>query len=145
MAVTVKPVTLWRKEVENRPGELARTLEPLARAGADLQVIMGYRYPGNETRAAIELYPVRGKKSEAAALAAGLSAAAIPALHVEGDNRPGVAYAISQALADAGINMSFQVAQSVGRRFAATFGFDNEADARRAAAIIKKAAVRRRQ
>src|SRR5437879_3595190 len=44
MAVTVKKVTLWRSEVENKTGVLANALEPLAKAGADLQVVMGYRY-----------------------------------------------------------------------------------------------------
>ena len=36
MAVTVTEVTLWRREIENRPGMLAQVLEPLA--GADLQL-----------------------------------------------------------------------------------------------------------
>jgi len=34
MALTVKRITLWRREVENEPGILAGTLEPLANAGA---------------------------------------------------------------------------------------------------------------
>jgi hypothetical protein len=45
MAVTVKSATLWRREVENRPGALASTLEPLAKARVDLRVVMGYRLP----------------------------------------------------------------------------------------------------
>ncbi len=67
MPVTVKTMSLWRKEVENQVGTLAQTLEPLTKAGANLRVLMGYRYPGNDTRAAIELYPVTGKKTTAAA------------------------------------------------------------------------------
>ena len=47
MSVTVKSIKLWRKEVENKPGELAGTLGPLVSAGADFQVLMGYRFPGN--------------------------------------------------------------------------------------------------
>lgn len=43
MAVTVKKAVLWRKEVESQPGVLAATLKPLAEAGADLQIVMGYR------------------------------------------------------------------------------------------------------
>jgi len=66
MAVTVKKIVLWRKEVENKPGALASTLASLASAGADLQVVMGYRYPGQESKAAIELYPVTAMKSVAA-------------------------------------------------------------------------------
>ena len=36
MPVTVKYISLWRKEVENQVGALARALEPVAKAGADL-------------------------------------------------------------------------------------------------------------
>jgi hypothetical protein len=37
--------------------------------------------------------------------------------------------------------MSFVVAQSVGRRYSAVFGFDNDSDTRKAALVIKKAAA----
>ena len=36
MPVTVKNITLWRKEIDNQPGVLAGTLEPFATGGADL-------------------------------------------------------------------------------------------------------------
>lgn len=144
MALTVKRITLWRTEVENRVGALAAALEPLARTGADLKVLMAYRYPGNEARAAIEVFPITGKKATAAAQGVGLAAAPFPALLVEGDNRPGLGHALAQAIADAGINMTFQVAQVVGRRATAVIGFEREEDARKAAAIIKKVGARRR-
>ena len=38
---------------------------------------MGYRYPGNESRAAVELYPVTGRKVTAAATEAGLAVSSI--------------------------------------------------------------------
>ena len=139
MAVSVKRITLWRKEVENTPGVLADVLEPLARAGADLQVVMGYRFPGNESRAAIELYPVSSKKSVAAAEEAGLSASSIPTLLVEGDNRPGLGHAIASAIADAGINLGFLVTQVVGERYTSVIGFETEEEASRAATLIKRA------
>lgn len=139
MAIKVRSITLWRREVENRPGELAATLEPLARAGSDLQVVMAYGLPGEGNRAVLELYPVSGKKGAVAAGAAGLAASAIPTLLVEGDNKPGLGYAISRAIADAGINISFLVAQAIGRKFSAVFGFEMEADAKTAAALIRKA------
>jgi hypothetical protein len=139
MAIKVKPITLWRREVENKPGALAATLEPLARAGADLRIVMGYREPGGENLSALELYPVSGKKTAAAAGAAGLAASGIPTLLVEGDNRPGLGHAITRAVAEAGININFVVAQTVGRRFGAVFGFENQADAKTAAALIRKA------
>ena len=49
MAITLKKITLWRKEVDNKPGALADTLALLAQARTDLQAVIGYRYP--ETRA----------------------------------------------------------------------------------------------
>ena len=139
MPVTVKKVALWRRELENRPGALANVLEPLARAGTDLQVAMGYRFPGNESRAAVEVAPVTSRKATAAAQGAGLQPSGIPTLIVAGDNRPGLGFALARGMADAGINMAFLVAQVVGRRYQAVFGFESEADADRAAAIIKKA------
>jgi len=40
MAVTVRKIVLWRKEVENRAGILAGALAPLAHAGANIHVVM---------------------------------------------------------------------------------------------------------
>lgn len=139
MAVTVKSVSLWRKEAENKTGLLAQTLEPLARGGADLGVVMGYRLPGDEAKAAIEIYPVSGRKMTAAARGAGLADAAIPTILVQGDNKPGLAHNIAQTIADAGIDLSFFVAQAIGRKYSAVIGFANDADAKRAASLIKKA------
>jgi hypothetical protein len=139
MAVTVKRIMLWRKEVDNRAGILANALAPLANVGTDIHVVMAYRFPGQESKAAIELYPVTGKKSAAAAGEAGFSASDIPALLVEGDNRAGLGYATAQAIADAGINMDFVVAQVIGRKYSAVFGFESDVDATKCAAIIRKA------
>jgi hypothetical protein len=145
MATAVKKIVLWRKEVENRAGVLANALAPLANASTDIHVVMAYRFPGEQSKAAIELYPVTGKKSAAAAEAAGFSASAIPALLVEGDNRAGIGYATAQAIADAGINMDFVVAQVIGRKYSAVFGFESEVDATKCAAIIRKAAAAKKK
>ncbi len=139
MAVKIKAITLWRKEVENQPGVLADTLEPFAKRGADLQVVMGYRYPGQEQKAAIKLYPVAGKKIIEVAQAKGLSGSTIPALLVEGDNKAGLGHAIAQSIAEAGINMTFLVAQVIGKKYSAVIGFETEEDSKKASARIKQA------
>lgn len=138
MAVTVKEITLWRREIENRPGMLARVLEPLAGKGTDLRVVMAYRYPGDETRGAVELFPISGKKATAAAEAAGLARANIPALLVEGSNRAGIGFETTHAIADAGINLAFLVAQVIGSKFSAVYGFDSEADRQKAVSLMRK-------
>lgn len=139
MPVTVKRITLWRKELENRAGTLAEALEPLAKVGTDLQVVMGYRYPAEHTKAAVELYPVASKKTNVAAQGAGFAPSTIPALLVEGDNHSGTGHVITRVLADAGLNLDFLVAQVIGRRYSAVIGFENEEDAEKASALIKKA------
>jgi predicted amino acid-binding ACT domain protein len=144
MAMTVKEITLWRREIDNRPGMLAQVLGPLAKAKADVQVLMAYRFPGDETRGAVELFPISGKKASAAAQAAGLTAATeIPAVLVTGTNRAGIGSETTTAIADAGINLAFVVAQVIGSKFSAVYGFDNDADRRKAVALLKKSLTRR--
>lgn len=139
MAVTVKKLTLWRKEVAHEPGVLAEVLEPLAQAGANLRLVMGYAIPGEPSRAAVELFPISGKKLVEAATAAGLAASAIPCLLVEGDDRPGLGAKMARAVANAGVNISFLMAEVIGKKFSAVFGFANDADAATAARAIKAA------
>jgi hypothetical protein len=145
MAVKLKRVVLWRKEVTNQPGVLANTLEPFAEQGADLQIVMGYRYPGEEGKAAIELYPIAGKKMTEAAQASGLSGSSIPVVLVEGDNKPGLGHAIAKSIGDANINLTFLVAQVIGRKYSAVIGFETEEDSKRAAALIKQATSKARR
>jgi hypothetical protein len=46
---------------------------------------------------------------------------------------------------DPGINLSFLVAQVIGRRYSAVIGFENDADAKKAATLIKKATASKRK
>jgi hypothetical protein len=144
MPVKVKKIMLWRKELQNRPGTLAEALEPVAKAGADLQVVMGYCYPGDRSKAAVELFPVSSKKPTAAAQAAGFGPAGVTAVQVEGDNLAGLGHALTKALADAGVNLDFLVAQVIGRKYSAVMGFENEADAAKAIPLIKKASKKKK-
>lgn len=136
---------LWRKEIENQPGALASTLEVFASADADLQIVMGYRYPGNQAKAAVELSPIEGKKLVTAAETAGFKASAIPTLLVEGDNRPGLGHSIAEAIADAKINLDFLVAQVIGRKYTAVIGFESAEDSKKASTLIKKTTTRKRK
>ncbi len=140
MPFTIRRITLWRSEVDNKPGALAAATELPARAGADLTVVMGYRHPAAQGKAVIEVFPIAGSKLAAAAKAAGLSPAAIPTLLVEGSNKAGLGHHFAKAMADAGINIAFLVAQVIGRKFAAVIGFETEDDAKKAIVVIRKAA-----
>src|SRR2546428_495646 len=112
MAVTVKKAVLWRRGLENRPGTLAETLRPLAEAKVNLHIVMGYQYPADRDRSAVEVYPISGAKSEQAAAAAGLSRMTqVHCLVVEGDDAPGLGHNMSAALSEANININFCVIQ----------------------------------
>jgi len=144
MALTVKKITLWRKEVAHQVGALASVLKPLAQTGANLRLVMGYGI-GEAGRAAIEVFPVTGRKATAAASAAGLSASPIACLLVEGDDRAGLGADMARGIADAGVNISFMVAETIGRKFSAVFGFHSDPDAATASKAIKSAAKPRRR
>ena len=144
MAVTVKKIALWRNEVRHEAGVLADVLEPLTAAGVNLRVLSGYAFPGDSGQGAIEIFPVSGKRATAAAKRAGFTPSSIACLLVDGDDRPGLGGRMARALADAGINISFVMATTVGRKFTAVFGFEDERDAAGAARAIKAAAKARR-
>ena len=141
MAIKVQRITIWRTEVDDRPGALAEVLEPLAATGADLQVVMGYRERGRN-RAVIEAWPVAGRRRTEAAEGAGLRPSATPTLYVSGANRAGLGHRMARALADSGISVAFLVAQVVGRNYSAIFGFESEEDAARALRVLRSAARR---
>ena len=141
MAISVKPITLWRRELQHRPGALAESLAPLADGGVDLQVLMAYRFPGDPQRGAVEAFPISGKRATAAAERGGFSTFALSALLVQGDNGPGLGARMCRAIADAGINLDFVVAQVIGGKYSAVFGFEADEGAKRAVPLIKKAAA----
>lgn len=140
MPVSVKSITLWRRELQHRPGALAESLDPLADGRIDIKVLMAYRFPGDPSRGAVEVFPVSGRRATSAAERGGFTPFELPALMVEGNNAPGLGARMCRAVADAGINLDFVVAQAIGRKYSAVFGFETEADARLAVSLIKAAA-----
>ena len=143
MAMSVKSAQLWVLDANDRAGLLADILEPLASAGASLRMIMAYRHPGQTDRAAVEVFPIKGKKPEAAARAAGMQPSQMACLVVEGDDRPGMGAQLGRAIAGAGISLTFMMAQVIGKKFAAAIGFASAQEAAAASAAIKSSGKRR--
>ncbi len=141
MAVKISRIQLWQTEIRNKPGALEAILEPLAQSKADLQVVRKYSVPGRSTRATVEVFPGKGRRAAVAARNAGFSVSPAPVLLVEGENRPGLAYAVANAVAWAGIGVRFLSAQVVGRRYSALLGFKTEDEARKARALIRRVAA----
>ena len=136
MAITIKKGVIWRKEIENQPGEFAKTLAPFANGGINLQIVMGYTAAG---KGAVEIFPVTDAKGQQAAKDAGMhEAKEVPCLILEGADKAGLAHSVAKTIADAGINLHFAICQSVDGKFQACFGFGNDKDADKASELIKK-------
>ena len=141
MAVTIKRVMLWQTEIKNEPGALSAVLEPLAQAGMDLHAVMNRCIPGRRGRATVEILPRSGRRASALARAAGFSQSPTEALLVEGTNRPGLAYAVANSIAWAGISLRFLSAQSAGEHYSALLGFRTPAERRKGESLIRRVAA----
>jgi hypothetical protein len=140
MAFTVTKVDMWAGEIADRVGGLAAVLGPLAEAGADLEVVVARRQAGNPGKGVVFVGPLTGAKVRKAAQAAGLAKATdLVALRVEGPNKPGECHRLTQRLAEAGLNLRGLAATALGNKFSISLGFDNAADAAKAARILRTA------
>jgi len=136
----VRKLDVWTGAIDDRVGGLAAKLEPLARAGVDLQFLVARRQAHLPGRGVVFLSGIAGAKGTKAAAAAGLAKASdVVALRVEGPNKAGAAYQITRRLADAGINLRGVSAGVMGKNFLLFLAFDNAADADKATRSLRAA------
>jgi len=133
--ITIRKITLWRREVDSRPEALADVLEPFVNTGTDLQVVMRYRHPREDNKAIVEVCPQSSEGEEQwrpVMQAAGLKASYVPTLLIDGDHIPGLDYDVAKTIADLDIKIMFLVAQPIDGKYTATIGFESDADAEKA-------------
>jgi predicted amino acid-binding ACT domain protein len=107
-------------------------------AGSSLDCVIARRQADKYMAGVVFLTPVKGKKAEAAAIAAGVERAEdLATLRVEGSDQPGIGARMARAVADVGVNMRGCSAMRSGKNFVAYIGFDSDADADRAAKALK--------
>jgi hypothetical protein len=140
MAYAIKKVDVWAGEIEDRPGGLAAKLTALSGAGANFEFLISRRAPDKPGTGVVFLAPIKGPKQKSAAQAAGLSTTdSLNSVRVEGPDRAGLGTKMTEALADAGINLRGISAAALGRRTVTYFAFDSAADADTAIRVLKKA------
>ncbi|MDD2762632.1 MAG: hypothetical protein PHE83_01505 [Opitutaceae bacterium] len=138
MTLKITKTDVWAAEIQDQPGGLAKVMETIAGAGANLECVIARRQPDKPGTGVVFVTPLRGKKLLAAAATAGFSEARrIATLKVEGGDRPGLGAQIAQAVGTAGVSMRGLTATAVGRKFVAYLGFDNGDDAGKAAATLR--------
>ena len=139
MKLKITRSEMWKATIDDRPGGAAAVLDPVARAGANLEFAFARRAPEMPGKGLLFVLPVKGKKVQAAALAAGFTRAAdIAALRVEGGNKAGSAARMTRALADAGLSFRGLSAAAIGTKFVGYVAFDSAADAELAAKLLRK-------
>jgi len=138
MALKVTQTDVWAVEIQDQPGGLAKVMETIAAAGANLQCVIARRQPAKPGKGVAFVSPLRGKKVMAAAAAAGFhEAQRVASLRVEGRDRPGLGAQMAKVIAAAGVNLRGVTAVGLGPKFVAYFGFDRGDDAARAAAALR--------
>lgn len=139
MKLLITKVDVWKAEVEDRPGGLAKKLAALSAAKANLQFVLARRAPESPGRAVVFVWPLKGAKQVQAATAAGFAKTQdLAAVRVEGADKPGLGAKMTQALAAEGINLRGLSAAAIGKRFVAYVAADTPQDASRVAAVLRK-------
>ncbi len=141
MKLKVSRADFWIVTIEDRAGGVADKLDPLAQAGANFEFVFGRRTPEQPGKGILFVFPVKGAKVSKAARDAGFAKSdQVHSVRIEGQNRPGVATKIAQALANAGLSFRALSATAVGRNFVAYVACDTAADAAKAVSVLKKLA-----
>lgn len=136
---SVKKLTIWSTEIEDQPGATSGIFRVLSDAGADLQFVLARRQPDKPGKGVLFVAPVAGKKQEDAARQAHLAPASnLAGVRVEGTNKKGLGYRLTQAIAEANLNLRALVATVIGSKYAAIFAFDSQADADRGLQALRK-------
>jgi len=139
VTLNVTRADVWAGSIEDRPGGLAGKLAALAEAGAQLEFVIARRAPQKPGTGVVFLTPLTGAAQIRAAKKAGLEKTkGLHSLRVEGPDQPGLGAKMTQALAQAGINLRGLSAAAIGRRCVVHLALDSAADAAKAARLLKR-------
>jgi len=138
VALNVSRADVWAASIDDRPGGLAEKLAALAEAGAQLEFVIARRAPDKPGTGVVFLTPLKGAAQIRAAKKAGFEKTeSLHSLRVEGPDKPGLGAQMTQALAQAGINLRGLSAAAIGPRCVVHLALDSVADASKAARILK--------
>ena len=139
MALKVSRVDTWAATIEDRPGGLARKMKALAEGGASLDMVVARRTPERPGEGVVFVAPVKGARQSRAATQAGFTrAAGLHTVRAEGPDKPGLGARITEALAQAGVNLRGLSAAAIGKKCVVYLAVDTADDAATAAGALKK-------
>jgi hypothetical protein len=139
MALKATKTEVWAVSIDDRAGGVADKLEPLAKAGANFEMVFARRTPENAGKGMLFVTPVKGAKVTRAAREAGMGTPqSIYSVKIEGADRPGLGAKIARALGDAGISFRGISGIAIGRKFVSYLACDSAEDQAKAIAALKK-------
>ncbi|HEY2926744.1 ACT domain-containing protein [Piscinibacter sp.] len=140
MDLLVERADVWAATIPDRPGGLAEVLGALRDAGADLRSIISRRAPEDPGQAVVFVTPLQSDAEINAAAQVGFNVTRhLHSVRVVGADRPGVAAALTEKLAEGGINLRGFSASVIGKQFVAYVAVDSLDDANKAIAILERA------
>lgn len=139
MKLDITRVDIWVAGLDDRPGGLAEKLQGLVQAGANLEFLLARRAPDQPGKAVVFAAPLKGAKQTKAAKGLGFHKSnSLHGIRVAAADRPGLSLALSQSLADAGINLRGVSGTAIGKRAVFYIAFDNATDAGKAVRCLKR-------
>lgn len=138
MSFEVSRADVWAGEVADHPGELAKRLETLRRAGVNLESAILRPAAPLSGVGVLFIAPLVGTEQIAAAQQAGLRrTASIHAVRVAGPDRPGLLAEVAGLLSQERLNIHGLSSTAIDRRSVHYFRFECAADADRAVEILR--------
>ena len=139
MKLEVTRVGIWTVSIKDRPGGLVGKLEPLAKAGANLEFLLARRSPEKPGTGVVFATPIKGAAQEKAAKRAGFKKAkSLCGLRVACIDKPGLAVKLARLISDSGINLRGLSGAAISKRAIFYLAFDSVADADKAARCLKQ-------
>jgi hypothetical protein len=139
MKLKVTKTDVWAAMIKDQPGGLAEKLQTLARAGVNLEFLIGRRAPDRPGQGVVFITPIKGAKQKKAAEAAGFQkTTSLHSVRVQGQDKAGIGACMARALSEAGLNLRGISAAAIGKQFVTHLALDSAADAAKAIAILKK-------
>jgi hypothetical protein len=138
MALDVTEVGVWAASIDDKPGGLATKLDALAKAGADLEFVIARRAPDKPGTGVVFLATLDSPEETQAAQAQGFQVTeSLHSVRAEGPDEPGLGGKITQAIAEAGINLRGLSAAAIGGKMVCYLALDTKEDAKKAVDALK--------
>jgi predicted amino acid-binding ACT domain protein len=139
MLINVSRLDVWSAIVPDQPGAIAKKLESLAKAGANLDLILSWRNMGSPNQSDLVIGPLTTEAQSQAAVGAGFRHnSEVAVIVVEGPNEPGMGFRVTRSLAEEGLNLKGIAVSTLGNRVCMHIALDSSKDAERAAQVLQR-------